>query len=60
MGRRVLTIISIILFVITIAGTLFIGFRYNLFLHPNKTYIFLMVIMLLVQLSVIFIARFKK
>lgn len=60
MGRRVLTIISIILFVITIVGVLFIGFRYDLFLHPDKTYIVLMVVMLLVQLSVVFIARFKK
>lgn len=60
MGRRVLTIISIILFVITIVGVLFIGFRYDLFLHPDKTYIVFMVVMLLVQLSVVFIARFKK
>ena len=60
MGKKTLTIVSIILLFISIASALFIGFHYNLFNHPNKTYIVLMVVILLVQLSVIFIARFKK
>ena len=60
MGKKTLTIFSIILLFISIASVLFIGFHYNLFNHPNKTYIVLMVVILLVQLSVIFIARFKK
>lgn len=60
MGRKALTIISVVLFLISVVSVLAIGFYYNLFNHPDKTFIVMMIIIPLIQLATIFIARFKK
>lgn len=60
MGRKATVIVSIILFVVSIISVLLVGFYFNLFNSPNKTYVALMIIIPLVQLSVVLVARFKK
>lgn len=60
MGRKALSIISVVLFLISVVSVLAIGFYYNLFNHPDKTFIVMMIIIPLIQLAAIFIARFKR
>lgn len=60
MGKKTLIILSIILLLVSIASVLFIGFRYDFFNHPNRTYTVMAFIIPLIQLSIVFIARFKK
>lgn len=60
MDRKVVTIVSIILFIVSIISIVAVGIHFDLFDNPNKTYVVLMIVSPLVQLSMVFIARFKK
>lgn len=60
MDRKAPIILSIILFVVSIVSVLLLGFHFDLFNHPNKTYIAMLIIIPLVQLSIVFFAIFKK
>lgn len=60
MGKKTLIILSIILFLVSLACVLFIGFHYDLFNHPNKTYTVMAFIIPLIQLSLVFVSIFKK
>ena len=60
MAKKFTTIMAIILFLVSIACVLFVGFHYDLFNHPDKTYTVMAVIIPLVQLSMVFVAIFKK
>ena len=60
MGRKATVIISIILFIVSIISVLLVGFYFDLFNNSNKTYVAMLIIIPLVQLSVVLVARFKK
>lgn len=60
MGRKLMIVFSSTLFVVSIISVLWAGFHYNLFNHPNKTYIVMAFVIPLVQLSLVFVSIFKK
>jgi hypothetical protein len=60
MTKKFTTIMAIILFLVSIACVLFVGFQYDLFSNPNKTYIVMAFVIPLVQLSLVFVSIFKK
>lgn len=60
MTKKFTTIMAIILFLVSIACVLFVGFHYDLFSNPDKTYIVMAFVIPLVQLSLVFVSIFKK
>ena len=60
MGKKITTIFAIVLFVISIVSVLLLGAHFDLFNHPNKTYIVMAFVIPLVQLSLVFVSIFKK
>jgi hypothetical protein len=60
MGKKITTIFAILLFIISIVSVLLLGTHFDLFNHPNKTYIVMAFVIPLVQLSLVFVSIFKK